>query len=44
MQLAGIEETAEQVAALHRTWVILGEDDPPGRRAWRWQPEHSMGR
>jgi hypothetical protein len=24
-------------------WIILAEDGPPGRRAWRLHPERSMG-
>jgi len=34
MQLVGMEQTAERVMALHRTWILLAEDgQPAGGRA-----------
>ena len=34
MQLVGMEQTAERVVALHRTWILLAEDgQPAGGRA-----------
>jgi len=39
-----LEETAEQVAAPYRTWILVVEDGHPGRRAWQLQPERGPRR
>jgi hypothetical protein len=43
MQLVGMEETAERVVALHRTWILLAEDGQPGRRPDGCGPNISTG-
>jgi hypothetical protein len=42
IQLIGMEETAERVLALHRTWILV-EDGQPSRRPGGCGPNISMG-